>query len=238
MKRVAVDPLRVSARLDALGTNAFAAAQRGGLERVYISDLLAGRKKTVRSALLPQLAVALECAPEFLTSEQDRVGEPPHDCSHLVREDRLPSTLQVSGMIEEGVFRTPEAEKFQTSVETGPDRRYLGMRQCAFLVSGSAYASEGIPEGSIVTGVNAEDFFARLSVQDGRYVIAQATVDGIAGRELFLRKIGTVDGAITLTAFGGAPEAATISIGADLSGSDGARKVEILAVVARVLQVI
>jgi phage repressor protein C with HTH and peptisase S24 domain len=59
---------RVRKRLDKLGLNPFEAARLGKLERTYISDLLDGRKKTVRTDKIPNLALALNTTVDWLTN--------------------------------------------------------------------------------------------------------------------------------------------------------------------------
>lgn len=50
----------VDERLRELGTDAFAAARKGGLERSFVYEILYGKKVSVLASSLPKLAKALE----------------------------------------------------------------------------------------------------------------------------------------------------------------------------------
>lgn len=56
----------VQERLDALEANAFQLAERNGLQRTFVADLLSGRKNTVRGDNILALARALEVEPEVV----------------------------------------------------------------------------------------------------------------------------------------------------------------------------
>lgn len=56
----------IADRIAELESNPFEAARRGGLERSYINDILIGRKKSVRTDKIEQLARALELDPRDL----------------------------------------------------------------------------------------------------------------------------------------------------------------------------
>jgi len=60
---------RVAQRLEKLKINQFEAARRAGLERNFVSDILAGRKKSIRGDNLSRLAKALQCPPEYFLIE-------------------------------------------------------------------------------------------------------------------------------------------------------------------------
>lgn len=65
----------VKRRLAETGQNPFEAARRGGLERVFINDILADKKQSVRGANLEKLAKALLCDPADLIPGSNRRAE-------------------------------------------------------------------------------------------------------------------------------------------------------------------
>lgn len=93
---------RVKARLEALGMNATSAAKAGKLERNFILDILAGRKKSPRADNMRKLAAVLETSVTWLTdgSEETAAGPPPRPLSNLTpyRSELIDLTL---GMTEE-----------------------------------------------------------------------------------------------------------------------------------------
>jgi len=56
----------IEERLDALETNAFQLADRQGLQRTFVADLLSGRKNTVRGDNILALARALQVEPDVV----------------------------------------------------------------------------------------------------------------------------------------------------------------------------
>ncbi|MCK5934471.1 MAG: helix-turn-helix transcriptional regulator [Fulvimarina manganoxydans] len=62
---------RVSQRLHELQRTPAEATRLGGLERTFIHDLLAGKKKTVRGPNIARLAKALEVSSEWVISGED-----------------------------------------------------------------------------------------------------------------------------------------------------------------------
>lgn len=60
---------RVQERLDALDIGPITAATAGGLSRDFISDILNGKKRSVRGDKLAQLATALNTTPEYLLGQ-------------------------------------------------------------------------------------------------------------------------------------------------------------------------
>lgn len=62
----------VKRRLEETGQNPFEAARRGNLERVFVSDIITGKKQSVRGANLEKLAKALLCDPADLVTGSGR----------------------------------------------------------------------------------------------------------------------------------------------------------------------
>lgn len=62
---------RVQARLEALGARPIPTATKAGLGRDFISDILNGKKSSVRGSKLEQLAAALETTTDYLLGATD-----------------------------------------------------------------------------------------------------------------------------------------------------------------------
>lgn len=126
----------VEARLSELGTNPFAAAKKGGLERSYINDLLIGKKQSVKSSMIPRLALALD----MTASELNYLLSP------FMSKD-LP-TVAVMGRIGAGAEILPELE------QTPPE----GLYDIQTLIP--------VPAGSIAFEVEGDSMWPRYDPGD------------------------------------------------------------------------
>ena len=112
---------RIQARLDALGISQFEAVDGTGLDRLFLYDILTGRKKAVRQKNLRIVAIALRCSVDYLLEKSDDVGAPPDD-------DQVKTILPVlkaAGTIDPNVWRNvnSEATKAIASVRCRSTRR-------------------------------------------------------------------------------------------------------------------
>lgn len=166
---------RIEERLEALHMNAFEAAERAGLTRSFVYELLIGKKASIRQSKIPALAEALECTPEYLMGialnpQANTNGQP----AGWVQGD-----IPVAGIIEEGALRKPE--KLSLAVRSDP--RHPLEHQTAFLVRGDTWKNEGIVDGSILLVATA------LTPRPGDLVAVSKSRNGEGEREMTLRKI-------------------------------------------------
>lgn len=137
--------LRVRERIEAIGTNPAELARRAGLARTFVSDLLLGKKKSVRGESLMVLASALDCDPEYLTGRQPSPRRARSEAGHV--------SIPVVGVCETGVWRAPGAIPSLGSFPISPDPRFPLGQQVAFFVRGNGGAKIGIGDGEVVCGV-------------------------------------------------------------------------------------
>lgn len=64
---------RIGERLETLKLNPTSAAIKAGLNRYIVSDLMSGRKETIRQNAVISLSSALECDPEYLVGTQAEI---------------------------------------------------------------------------------------------------------------------------------------------------------------------
>lgn len=169
---------RVQARVDEMGLAATALAQQAGLERVFITDLLEGRKFSVNGrARLEKLAKALDCAPSYLTGARA-----------LPSRSTAGVSLPLAGCIEEGAFRAPD-DLPKPLVPVQADPRYRG-QQAVWAVAQPGLEAIGAPEGSWLLGVDATSYMrATGGLKAGQLVLVSITVNGVPGEELVLRRV-------------------------------------------------
>lgn len=220
-------------RLDEIGTNAFAAAERVGFERTYISDLILGRKKSINRRMLHRLAITLECDPAYLTRERETPGMPPIDPAiPPLMPARMPEVM-IAGEIERGVFRTRAAERSGTLAMVAPDRRYLGAPQEAYRIACDSYEKLGMPKGCTVVSVGPHEFSrAHDGIPEGRMAVVQREIDGIDGRGLDIMRTGASPSLIDIES------GAEIEMDGDLVGRAGSQRITVLGVVTRIIQVL
>lgn len=169
---------RVRERLAALGINPFEAARRVGAERTFISDLLTGKKETIRQKLIPKVAEVLDCDPEFLVGAQAVPRRAKCDGSGV---------MTLAGICEAGVWRDHSADKAPVALPVSPDPRYPPERQLAFVLRGHHADGLGLMDGDVLVALR--DAPAR----EGDIVISRRIRD--AGEtELSVRRITSDQG--------------------------------------------
>lgn len=132
---------RVQARLAALEIGPVTLATEKGLQRTFINDILAGRKRSVQRRNLTALAEALDCDVEYLLGQAD-----------MPRRGPTPG-LEVRGVCETGVWR--EVDPPTTKAPLLPDPRFPDVEQWAYEVRGDGAADAGIMDGFLVVVLDA-----------------------------------------------------------------------------------
>ncbi|MDQ0301408.1 helix-turn-helix domain-containing protein [Ancylobacter polymorphus] len=140
---------RVQERLNALNISQWEAAQRAGLHRNFVYDLLEGRKQKPQQKTLLALARSLQCSVEYLTGASDEIGSPPAASS-----TDADAGVPVAGVIEDGAWRRPSTTS-KGRVLIQPDGRYRG-RQIAYIFRGEP--SDGLEDGMFVLAVDMQDY--------------------------------------------------------------------------------
>lgn len=67
---------RIDERIAALGTNRAQVSKDAGLNRTYLADLFAGKKKSVQHEKLRLIAEQLETTPDYLTGDSETPSRP------------------------------------------------------------------------------------------------------------------------------------------------------------------
>lgn len=231
---VRVDRLRE--RLDSLGMTARDAALRSGLERTYVTDVMEGRKQNIRVSAIIKLAETLECSTDYLRGNRSDVG----GGAKLSRASdfegapvtKMSETLVLAGGIEPGKFDFPNP--IRDKVNINPDKRYLDARQCAFKVIGGDLVSAGMPDGTLLVCVNAQDYVERYGpLKNGSTAIVKTSSSKMSGRELAVRRLEISDGQVQACSITDPAGGMRVALGSDLrSEADGWTR-EILFVVTR-----
>lgn len=170
---------RVEKRVRELGEAATVIALRNGLERVFITDLLEGRKRSVNGReRLERLASALECAPSYLIGSKA-----------MAARVRQGGGLPLVATVEEGVFRAERAQAELPRVPVQPDPRHRG-QQAVYAVASPGLEAIGAPPGSWLLTVDAEAYMrAQGGLRSGQVVVLVLTVPGIRGEEVLVRRV-------------------------------------------------
>ena len=93
---------RLETRILTLGLNPYSTAKKAGLGADYVRDLLRGKVKQPSASRLRQLAVVLQCSPEYLMGIGDELGEGPPDYENTAALE--PVNLRIAYEIKEGFF--------------------------------------------------------------------------------------------------------------------------------------
>ncbi len=99
---------RIEARMSALGLNPYSTAKKAGLGPDYVRDLIRGKVKEPSASRLRDLAIALECSPDFLIGESDEAGERPNSWAST-SENAV--RLSVEWILKDGFFEDQSAFK-------------------------------------------------------------------------------------------------------------------------------
>lgn len=99
---------RIEARMAELGLNPYSTAKKAGLGPDYVRDLLRGKVKQPSAVRLRELAIALECSPDYLMGEADEAGERPIAWSST---SACAVRLSVEWILKDGFFEDVSALK-------------------------------------------------------------------------------------------------------------------------------
>ena len=229
-RRVAVDLERVKARMGELGLNPTDVSRLGNLERTFVADLLAGRKGKIRKLFLEGLARGLNCDPRYLTGERDDIGAAPEGAA--LRPTRADAFLVLAGIIETGAFRTTTLTPEPVAMR--PDPRHPGLRQDAYVIAGKDLLAAGMPPGAYVSVVALDDWLRRYGgLKSSQMVLVAVELEGIAGRELSLRRVEVFTDRLELRPVTPAQDVPPVTL--TLAGEDdhGPRRVRIVGVATR-----
>jgi len=125
---------RVEARLADLKRNPFEAARLAGLERGFVNDILAGKKRSVRGENLEKLAIGLDCDPDYLIGRQAT--------AKISLGDHGPGVVKVRGEVAAGIWLDAGIDGWDTyDLEPSPfppDGRFPTDAQFDLIVRGTS----------------------------------------------------------------------------------------------------
>lgn len=161
---------RIRERLDTLGLNPFEAAIMAGQNRYFLSDLVSGKKQSLRQTSFPELAKVLDCDVEYLLGSQATprrivAGEP----------------TEIAGIAEQDVWR-PRSHAPVGNIAIGIDPRYPAEKQAVYRVRGPHADWLGMADG---------DYLVTLldkSVRDGDVILFRRRREG-REEEITVRRV-------------------------------------------------
>lgn len=164
---------RVQERLNSLELSPYKAARDAGKERLFLYDLLVGKKTILREQALPAVAAVLKCDVAYLEGRQDT--------------PRLPTTrLKLSGYCELGVWREPVAAAMDIHMHIAPDHRYASECQDVFQINDDHASGIHMLAGSYVI-VATNEALARTGrrIHESDFVLVKRSNQ--AGHEFTVR---------------------------------------------------
>lgn len=195
---------RIQERMDALGLNPSSVALHAELGRSAVRDILSGKAKSPKHITLYKIAEALECSASYLAGEIDTLF-PKDNPERWVALDR--STMEISGILEAGVFRKKGEPFLFDNEPTGynpisnptiieNDRRFPGQKLAIYEVGDNSLDGLHIVKGDIITVLlSTED---NIQLREGQIVVVLNSPPDIKEMELSVRVVKKVDGAVHL----------------------------------------
>lgn len=225
---------RVQERLDALKLSANKAAELGGFQRHYVSDIVNGRKKSIGADRVAQLAGVLETTVSYLmygSDEPDIPGEVQPNAGRLV-------PVFTAGTVEAGAFRIVDDVD---DIEPLPlfearDRDFPDARLVAYDVAGDSMNNlkpRPILPGDRIICVSYEDVAGRLPLRDGMVVVVERTRDGGLMREWSVKQLELYEGRTEFHPRSTNPRHKPIVVRRDADADDGS-EVSIICIVRRI----
>jgi len=156
----------VTARLADLRRNPFEAARIAGLERGFINDILAGKKRSVRGENLEKLAIGLDCDPDYLLGRQNT--------AKLSFSKHTPGVVYIRGEVAAGMWLDAGLDGWDTcEYEPSPfppDGRFPTDAQFDLIVRGTSI-NRFAKDGQRLRCVSADTF--PYQIQDNDIVIVE-----------------------------------------------------------------
>lgn len=160
---------RIRERLDQIGESSFDVSVAIGKNRNFLNDLVTGKKKSFSADMLPRIAQALRCDPNYLLGISDEPS----------REDNT-AAIPVAGSIEPGVWRKADRDpSVGKRVPMRPDPRFPADDQQLWLVRSDTLDNIDLSDGGAVLTVrmrNLREWFNLLVDDD--LVVAERERDG------------------------------------------------------------
>lgn len=179
---------RVRERLTALDMNPFEAARRANLDRGYLSDLLSGKKRSVRGSALIALAETLDCDVGYLVGAQDF----PRSFVRANYGNGKSHALPFGGTVEAGAFREidPTDQSEHDPVDLPPDPEFPENTQTVYAVAGDSMNAAGIEPGMFVAAVSSDAYVAAHgALRDGQIVVVERLRNDGQERELTVKRL-------------------------------------------------
>lgn len=177
--------MRLSERIDALGTNAAAVSRKAGLGTTAVYDILNDKNERPGIATIQALAAALDCSVAYLIGEADYTAG---------AKRRGTQPIRVAGVAEAGNFRV--MRDFDASgdndlplIDAAPSRHYPKAKHFALEVRGdsmNAAAPTPINPGVYVLCVDMID--AELVIETGNIYAVRRSTDGGQTYECTLKR--------------------------------------------------
>jgi transcriptional regulator with XRE-family HTH domain len=166
--------------------NSFQAAERAGLNRSYVYEILRGKKSNPRNAPLEALARVLHCRPEYLRGQVDT---PDGEAASRAQVD---TGLPLAGSCARDVWQTVKTGQ-RAFLPVAPDPRYPIEDQKAYSVRDQHAEWLGIVEGSILVVVSGLDPRPHdvVVVRRERRGAFELSVRRVEGENLVARSPGT-----------------------------------------------
>ncbi len=240
----------VAARLEQIGEAPTPAAIKSGLEKNFITDILKGKKQSVRGDNLVKLASALKWTPAELlgalaigapSSRKEVAPQLSAGITWRPAPGSLPELvpIPVVGVARAGMFEPVDeiASQEMQWVNAPRDEDFPQARQMIFDVEGdSMNALKPLPiiDGSRVVCVDFDDLQGRVPVQEGMVVVIEQQLADGAVREWSVKQVEIHGTRAEYHPRSTNPKHKPIIVESDLDPDD-TRHVRILGIVRNVL---
>lgn len=247
------DPMKnlkeiVEKRLSELGVGAVEAATRAGLERTFLRDIIVGRKKSVRSDKMADLARALmldhlslmhgEAVPVDADPGASRADESKFRSEVTTVLGRMVPAAK-NGKVAAGLFReVDDLDQSETEFIMVPeDEKYPSARQVTFEVEGDSMNDlrpRPILPGDTVVCTVYEDIEHRVVLRDGMVAVVERSRDSGMMREWSVKQIEIYEDRTEFHPRSTNPKHKPIVINRDFEADDGVQ-VRVLGLVRMIM---
>lgn len=240
----------VAARLEAIGAAPTPAAVEAGLEKNFITDILNGKKSSVRGDNLAKLAKALNWSTVELLQAITEASAPRAGSAPQKRDDKptwrpapaaVPELVPVPvvGIARAGMFQAVDevANQDMQWVNAPRDEDFPQARQMAFDVEGDSMNDlKPLPilDGSRVVCVDYDDLQGRVPLQDDMVVVIEQQLADGAVREWSVKQVEIHEGRVEFHPRSTNPKHKPIVVDADFDPLD-TRQVRVLAIVRHMM---